>query len=253
MAKHIILITLCSYILSNCSSDKHFAISGNRFSYYDLFTLKGQEPLTGKSIVYPFVVINNCNDTTFITHHISISDSFSSVYLKQNGFFERYVYNPMVADKPEIKEFIRNDSIVIINFAVVSDLSIEGIGFFSRNRFCYYTFPGPLKRDHFTIDSAITFINSLRSGSMERIDFTEAGDSVAVSRISEMLSDDSAPLVRSDQDTTTGRRINAKQNHFKNRYNSIAQWLIFSWKYYQSSFFCTSKKLEELYLNKDGR
>jgi hypothetical protein len=246
MKRIIIFNIVYAWLIMSCSSNNKSLLPDNSFRFYDLFSLEGKEPLLGKVITYPFVVINNSHDTTLITHHFSAADSFIATYVRRRDIVERLIYNPEQPDRYKIKEFIRNDSVIVLDFSPDSNLFIEGIGVFSQNKFNYYTFPNPQKNENFTADSAINFITSIQVGQVQKIDFSKVGDSIAVSRIFEMLDNVPEPVVRRDTDTTTGRRIGAKQSYFFDKYNNMMEWLIYDWKYYNSSFFSTSSKLEEL-------
>jgi hypothetical protein len=242
----LIVIIVTSYIILSCNAEKSVAVKGNRFKYYDLTSLSGRDSLNATNFSYPNVGIHSSNEKITITHFITAKDSFISTYTKKNGWFERQIIDTVFEKKMLYKEYVRNDSIIVISYNTMSDGSIATIGVYNQGTFLCYCLYDFLKLKELLPDSAITYVKHMKMGRLDKVKFFQKDDQITIMSESAHLEGMPLPTLRSYGDTATGRRIYTTQYSIRNSNTSLDWWLIFKWKYYSSSFFLFEKKLIEL-------
>jgi hypothetical protein len=214
-------------ILSSCSQ----RVENNWFQYYDLFTLQGKAPLTKTGFGYPYVAISTSGDSTTIKHVLSAKDAFTTVYTRKGNWIERVVHDTAFPKADIYHEFIRNDSMIIVVYDLASVERIAAIGIYNQNQLTTYGLDTVFYRK-FSLDSAIAYATTMKSGLLATEKFESKSDSIIVSMNSKYI-----------------HKLGfffSKRFGFYNRGVSLDWWLIYEWKYYKYSIFSETDNLKRL-------
>lgn len=230
----VIILPMLFINCTNKQKDK----SNTYFGYYDLNSLEGKMPLDGKNLDYPYVSIKDTNGAKIITHFFSENDSFQSKYsIVGENKFERFIPNSINNPLKNIKEYIQNDSIIVVAKNITTDNHIFNIGIYSGNTISLIGFQDVTKED-FTASSAIRYINNIKKGVKSTLVFTKTDDTVSISYESKYIEN--------------FKPFYSKIHYLKGNNKPFHHWLIFSWKYYVNSIFDSPENLMALGAKKDS-